>query len=67
MSLVFRSRPRVMRLATDRATGTAAAAVSPSPASVAVDRLVRLRELGVLSDAELAEVKAATLRRIPPD
>jgi hypothetical protein len=65
MSLVFRSRQRVMRLATDRGTGTAD--VSPSGAAAAMDRLERLHEVGVLSESELAEVKAATLRRIPPD
>ena len=53
-----------MRLATDRASGTAD--VSPSAATAAMDRLDRLHEVGVLSEAELAEVKAATLRRIPP-
>jgi hypothetical protein len=65
MSLVFRSRQRVMRLATARASGTAP--VSPSAATAAMDRLDRLHEVGVLSESELAEVKAATLRRIPPD
>ena len=54
-----------MRLATDRGTGTAD--VSPSATAAAMDRLERLHEVGVLSESELAEVKAATRRRIPPD
>jgi hypothetical protein len=65
MSLVFRSRQRVMRLAVDRAGGTAP--VSPSAGVAAMERLDRLHDVGVLSEAELAEVKAATRRRIPPD
>jgi hypothetical protein len=65
MSLIFRSRSRVMRMATAGRSGTVP--VAPSPEVAAVAQLRRLHESGALSDADFASARRAALRRVPPD